>query len=182
MALTLILSLFFGLIGVSSQKNSLQQNLIQRQTKINTLKQSLEKIKGEKASTEAQVKDRDQKLIDTQKQIDDLNKQLQAKAARKSLIAQATSLVAPQTVSAAPIPTGCGDNSYAHFIYMHESGCNLNAVNAGGCRGLGQACPGAKLPCGADYACQNAWFTNYANQAYGGWAGAYAFWLAHSWW
>lgn len=78
--------------------------------------------------------------------------------------------------------SGCGDNSYAHFIYMHESGCSLVSVNAGGCRGIGQACPGSKLPCGADYTCQNAYFTNYANGRYGGWAGAYNFWLSHRWW
>lgn len=83
---------------------------------------------------------------------------------------------APATVE------GCGDNEYAHFIYMHESGCNLNAVNAGGCRGIGQACPGSKLPCGADYACQNTWFSNYAISAYGSWEAAYSFWLSHSWW
>jgi LysM repeat protein len=82
---------------------------------------------------------------------------------------------APATVA------GCGDNSYANYIYMRESGCNLNAVNASGCRGIGQACPGSKLPCGADYACQNAYFTSYAAK-YGGWAGAYAFWVAHGWW
>lgn len=85
---------------------------------------------------------------------------------------------------ATPTPTvvgGCGDNQYAQFIYQHESGCNLNAVNAGGCRGIGQACPGSKLPCSADYACQDAYFTAYAAR-YGGWPGAYAFWVANGWW
>lgn len=81
----------------------------------------------------------------------------------------------------APV-AGCGDNSYANFIYMHESGCRTTAVNPGGCYGIGQACPGSKLAyCGADYACQNAFFTAYAGK-YGGWAGAYAFWVAHGWW
>lgn len=78
--------------------------------------------------------------------------------------------------------SGCGDNAEANFIYMHESGCSTTSVNSLGCRGLGQACPGDKLPCGDDYACQNDYFTNYANQRYGGWDGAYAFWIAHSWW
>lgn len=98
--------------------------------------------------------------------------------------------VAPPTPKPAPVAAvapsgpveGCGDNEYAHFIYMHESGCNPSSVNAGGCRGIGQACPGGKLPCGPDYACQNAYFTNYANSAYGGWGGAYNFWLGHLWW
>jgi resuscitation-promoting factor RpfB len=77
---------------------------------------------------------------------------------------------------------GCGDNSYAHFIYSHESGCRTTAMNPNGCYGIGQACPASKLAyCGADYACQNAFFTAYAGK-YGGWAGAYSFWVSHGWW
>jgi LysM repeat protein len=84
-------------------------------------------------------------------------------------------------VQAAPV-AGCGDNSYANFIYSHESGCRTTAVSPNGCYGIGQACPASKLAyCGADYACQNAFFTAYAGK-YGGWAGAYAFWVAHGWW
>jgi LysM repeat protein len=78
--------------------------------------------------------------------------------------------------------TGCGDNQYANFIYMHESGCRTTAMSPNGCYGIGQACPASKLAyCGADYACQNAFFTAYAGK-YGGWAGAYAFWVSHGWW
>lgn len=87
----------------------------------------------------------------------------------------------PVQVSETP-PTSCGDNVYAHYIYMHESSCRLDAVNSIGCRGLGQACPGTKLPCGNDYVCQNNWFTNYANQRYGSWYNAYVFWLSNHWW
>lgn len=81
------------------------------------------------------------------------------------------------------IVPNCGDNVYANYIYMHESGCNTEAVNWLGCTGIGQSCPASKIAyCGTDYDCQNAWFTQYANAAYGGWAGAYGFWLQHSWW
>lgn len=79
-------------------------------------------------------------------------------------------------------PIQCGDNEYANYIYMHESSCNVNAVNSIGCRGIGQACPGTKLPCGADYECQNKWFTNYALTRYGSWYEAYQFWLRNHWW
>lgn len=89
---------------------------------------------------------------------------------------------------AAPLPVsggavaGCGDNSYANFIYSHESGCRTTAMSPNGCYGIGQACPASKIAyCGADYACQNAYFTAYAAK-YGGWAGAYAFWVSHGWW
>lgn len=81
-----------------------------------------------------------------------------------------------------PVYTALPDNQYKAFIYQKESGNNPAAVNSIGCRGLGQACPGSKLPCGNDYACQDAYFTNYAIGRYGSWAGAYNFWVTHSWW
>ncbi|MGH7157415.1 MAG: LysM peptidoglycan-binding domain-containing protein [Candidatus Saccharimonadales bacterium] len=83
--------------------------------------------------------------------------------------------------SSGPV-AGCGDNSYANYIYSHESGCRTTAMSPNGCYGIGQACPASKIAyCGADYACQNAFFTAYAGK-YGGWAGAYAFWISHGWW
>ncbi|MBX4188517.1 LysM peptidoglycan-binding domain-containing protein, partial [Candidatus Saccharibacteria bacterium] len=91
---------------------------------------------------------------------------------------------APVHHSTVSLPTsggavaGCGDNSYANFIYSHESGCRTTAMSPNGCYGIGQACPASKIAhCGADYACQNAFFTAYAGK-YGGWAGAYSFWVA----
>jgi LysM repeat protein len=95
---------------------------------------------------------------------------------------QASAPVAAQPViSSAPV-AGCGDNSYANYIYMHESGCRTTAISPNGCYGIGQACPASKIAyCGADYACQNAFFTAYAGK-YGGWAGAYNFWVSHGWW
>lgn len=75
-------------------------------------------------------------------------------------------------------------NAYKAFIYDHESGNNPAAINpqSGAC-GLGQALPCSKLPCSlSDYPCQDAWFSSYAVTTYGSWAGAYDFWLAHSWW
>lgn len=94
-----------------------------------------------------------------------------------------------QVAYTAPAPassgnTGqCGDNEYAHYIYMHESGCDTDRYNSIGCYGIGQSCPKSKIAqCGADYACQNAWFSNYAEQRYGGWAGAYQFWINNHYW
>ena len=89
----------------------------------------------------------------------------------------------PTPVAPPPASSGCGDNEYAHFIYMHESGCSTTALNSIGCYGIGQACPASKIAyCGSDYACQNEFFTQYANSRYGGWAGAYQAWLAQGWW
>jgi len=106
-------------------------------------------------------------------------------------VADAQTSYVPQTQSqaVASLPaaqtapqSGCGDNQYANFIYMHESGCRTTAMSPNGCYGIGQACPASKIAyCGADYACQNAFFSAYAGK-YGGWAGAYDFWLSHGWW
>lgn len=88
---------------------------------------------------------------------------------------------------AAPAPVSAPQSSYGGdsdklWIYMHESGNNPSSVNSIGCRGLGQACPGDKLPCGADYACQDAWFTSYMLDRYGSWAAAKNFWVSHLYW
>lgn len=91
--------------------------------------------------------------------------------------ASKTPVQAPQGV------INCGDNFYKSFIYSHESGCNTASVNSLGCAGIGQACPGSKLPCSlSDFACQDAYFSSYAVSRYGGWAQAYNYWLSHSYW
>lgn len=114
-----------------------------------------------------------------QQQIEELKSKVEAKKAEEARIAaQPTPSFPP-----APVAQAASDTSDAKmFIYMHESGNRTSAVNASGCRGLGQACPGSKLPCGDDYACQDAWFTQYMQNRYGTWENAKAFWLAHNWW
>lgn len=165
----------------------LEQTKTLRESDLQKTESQLKDSQELQQKTDADKKGLEQKAQDQQKEIDRLNGELQAKRAAQETIAAAATRTATLTAraSAAPMPSviaGCGDNSYAQYIYQHESGCNLNAVNAGGCRGIGQACPGSKLPCGADYACQNAFFTKYANDRYGGWAGAYNFWLQNNWW
>ncbi len=74
----------------------------------------------------------------------------------------------------------------AEYIISRESRWRLDARNAGGCLGLGQACPGSKLinAC-PDYAndadCQLRFFTKYVNGRYGSWNGAYQFWIVNHW-
>lgn len=93
---------------------------------------------------------------------------------------------APAPVAAAPAAPASypvSDNAAKAFIYAHESSNNPNATNYLGCYGLGQDCNGqVRTLCGADYACQDEFFTNYAMRRYGSWANAQAFWLAHNWW
>lgn len=101
-------------------------------------------------------------------------------------VAQAAPVSQAAAVNPSPgggVVAGCGDNEYAHYIYSHESGCNTGAWNSSGCYGIGQACPASKVSyCNGDYACENEYFTNYANSRYGGWAGAYNFWVNNHWW
>ena len=85
------------------------------------------------------------------------------------------------TVSTASYPTDA--NSAKAYIYARESGNNPNAVSPNGCYGLGQDCNGVvRIQCGADYDCQDAYFTNYAMRRYGSWENALAFWQNHHWW
>lgn len=138
-----------------------------------------------KLLNESQVDDQKLKQLEEEKK--KLEEQLQAKlqkqeAERVALQNRAT-LVAKVSAAELPATSGnCGDNQYKQYIYMKESGCRTTAVNSIGCRGIGQACPGSKLPCGDDFACQDAWFSNYAIQRYGSWEAAYNFWINNHWW
>ncbi len=88
-------------------------------------------------------------------------------------------------MSAAGIPES--QHGSASFIISRESGWRLNARNAGGCLGLGQACPGTKLTNACpnyanDADCQLRFFNGYAVGRYGSWNAAYNFWQVNHWW
>jgi len=88
----------------------------------------------------------------------------------------------PPPAPALPV-IGCGSDPMMAKIYQLESGCNTGAYNYLGCRGLGQACPGSKLPCSdSDWTCQDNWFRNYAVERYGSIYNAYIFRINHNWW
>jgi hypothetical protein len=151
-------------IQIHLKKIELKNN----EVKLKKLESDYNKLNSDKSASDAE-----KARLEKEKQ--DLEKQLQAKAVLKEAA----------KVYAASLPSGysgCGDNQYANYIYMHESGCNTGSVNYLGCRGIGQSCPGSKLPCGTDYACQNAWFTSYCINRYGSWKACYDFWVANNWW
>jgi cell division protein FtsB len=163
-----LLGLIIGYTGYTLRANQLRLRLELHQTQ------------QQKQELDNKLQQKSRETDELKKLNDDLQIQLQAKKQQQAILASATRRV---TVVEAPrIVPNCGDNQYAQFIYQHESGCNLNAVNSLGCRGIGQACPGSKLPCGADYACQNAFFTNYTVSRYGSWYNAYQAWLIQHWW
>lgn len=181
LALAIILLIAFiglGIVNVrkSNHKVQLQQiELKDNSVKLKQLNEEYNKLLDSKTIDQ-------QKLDELQKQKDELEKQLQAKLERQEaerVAMQKASQVA--TITAYAAQANCG--SPKACIYMKESGNNPAAVNSIGCRGIGQACPGSKLPCSdSDYACQDAWFTNYAVTRYGGWDQAWQFWQSHHWW
>jgi uncharacterized protein YabE (DUF348 family) len=88
-------------------------------------------------------------------------------------------------MSAAGISSG--DYGYVDFIVSHESGWRVQAQNASGAYGLCQALPGSKMAsAGEDWASnpvtQLRWCSSYAARSYGGWGGAYSFWVSHHYW
>lgn len=145
----------------------------------------LQSLEEKRSSLAEQLEDENRKITELRQKI------AEKKAAEERARAQAAQVRIASTpaISGGGLRSGCGDNQYAAYIYGKESGgavpgmCNTTATNAGGCFGIGQACPGSKVAhCGADYACQNAWFTNYAIGRYGSWAAAYNFHKANNWW
>ena len=78
------------------------------------------------------------------------------------------------------------DLAAAIDLIYHESGCRVNATNAGsGAYGIPQALPGSKMAsAGADWetnpVTQIKWMAGYVSR-YGGWQGAIQFWYAHGW-
>lgn len=136
------------------------------QLKLNNLEKSYKKLNTDSKATE-------QERLKLEQEKKDLQTQLEA----KRLLKEQEKVYAAE----APVYAVSTDAAKA-FIYQHESGNDPTSVNSIGCRGLGQACPGSKLPCGDDYACQDAYFTQYAMQRYGSWEAAYQFWILHNWW
>lgn len=148
-----------------TQLESTQHQLLDTKRLLNQQKTLNAKQDAEKAK----------QLQDIQKKLEETEKALQAKRSVPST---------PTAYAEAPASYSMPADQAKAFIYSHESGNNPGAINEGsGACGLGQALPCSKLPCSlSDYACQDAWFTNYMLQRYGSWANAVSFWQANRWW
>lgn len=186
---TLVIVLLYTIAGLidsnRTQHDYYEQVLHDRRIKREALQKELTNTQHQKATTETQLKQKAQHEQELEQQIDDLNAKLQAKLERQSTIAKVAHAVThTATAYAASAPSG---NYAMDYIFAHESGNVLDKWNSEGCLGLGQACPGSKLIAvcpnyAVDRACQVRFFTDYANSRYGGWGGAYQFWLANHWW
>lgn len=180
------------------QLKSTTTDLIQLNLKYDVLNKKLEKELDSKDHNESKIKELEQeknKLQDEQKR---LQAELQAKAKAKT-DAQEKLALAASTTAKAYAATG---NSAKDYIYGKESGnCPTKWQGEyGGCPayhgvptnpdvgyGLCQATPGNKMAVmGAgwetSYELQDQWCSQYAKDRYGGWSGAYAFWLSNKWW
>jgi len=109
----------------------------------------------------------------------------------QTLPALASAPTVPEAIAppyVAPKPTTVqGTSSAMQFIFQHESGNRLDAVNEIGACGIAQSLPCSKLSnvCPnwrTDGECQIRFFTNYAIGRYGSWEAAQSWWLSHSWW
>jgi hypothetical protein len=159
-AIALLLGLLTNKVALTNRRNREQRELLEKQ------KQEL--IEQNSLLEETRLK------LENEKK--NLESQLQAKKASQVRIASATYSVR--------VDTTLSEAEAKLFIYQKESGNRTNAINkSSGACGLGQALPCSKLGCSLDdYACQDAWFSNYAIRRYGSWVGAYQFWLTHRWW
>ncbi len=106
--------------------------------------------------------------------------QITARGSTIAVPSDKTGLMAAAGISA-------GDYAYANYIISRESNWRPSAMNASGAYGLCQALPGSKMAStGGDWATnpttQLRWCSGYARNNYGGWGGAYNFWLSHSYW
>lgn len=189
---------YIGYTDAVSTRQDLQETEVKAQQledKAQQLEQKRQdELKAKEKSQEEvkQLEEQKNQLLEEKKK---LEAELQAKAERQERLAGVSRQVINKatgtaTAYAAPAPQGnCGDNSYAAYIYGMESGgrvsgnCSPIATNSGGCFGIGQDCNGTlRNKCGADYACQNAFFNNYAISRYGSWAQAFNFHKANGWW
>lgn len=190
-AIALIAFTIIGVNNIVKTKNKLEFKQIElRSTEADLIELKVEYDSlNNQLNSQLHKKQKDQETINQlkkdkqklQKHRESLERQLQAKANNLSSQEDSIARVTPD-VSRIASALNCGDNIYKQYIYQKESGCNPSAVNSIGCRGVGQSCPGDKLPCGADFACQDKWFSNYAVTRYGSWKAAYNFWINNHWW
>ncbi len=170
-----------------------------------SIKVNEQKLKIQTQKLEAQTKSQhDTEVQNLKKIIEQKDKELQSKAAEKARIAAENAIEAAKTpvvskvvqsiVPTAQAATGSHtewmraagispvDYQYVEFVIGKESGWNPSAVNkSSGACSLAQSLPCSKI--GADW--QNPvtalrWANSYVAR-YGGWAGAYQWWLSHSW-
>jgi TolA-binding protein len=167
--------------------NSKQSEIKELNIKYEKLNSDLDKAAQEKGANQDEVERLKHEKDQLEKQKRDLEVQLQSRIEEKSRIAKAAE-AAQKAINTATLTQtahaasgiNCSNPATAKaFIYCKESGNVSNKWNGSGCYGLGQDCNGIVYGrCGADYTCQDIFFTDYMQRRYGTWENAKAHWLA----
>ena len=175
-------------ISVDYTKDAKNQRKLE-ETYLN-LSSTKEKLEKTEAKSKQEIEAKDQKLIELNKQIEQKDKELQAKKDRQKVYA-ATGTAKTSQIASKPVTGSCGEwlaqagitNEDAVWLIGHESGCRPDAVNpSSGACGIPQALPCSKLPCTLqDPVCQLKWMETYVRARYGSWAGAKSFWQNNRW-
>lgn len=190
----------FITLGVVSAVQT-KDNLETQKVELKMQKTEMQKLNDKQKSLDQQLKDAEKEHSENQAEIERLEKekleqqellkqkeaQLQAKAESKSkvaVLAESTTAVTGDKftwMTQAGIPQS--DHQYVDYIVQKESSWNPNAVNrSSGACGLAQALPCSKI--GANWndpVVALKWQLNYVTKRYGGYQGAYSFWLANGW-
>lgn len=187
--LAAILLVFVGL-AVTQARQQTQLNLRHnielhsKEAKLIELDNKYTNLLQDKSQT---LQEKTKKIEELEKQKAKLEKDLQAKLNNQSKLQTASlhvlnGITGTRTASAQTPPK----NGYKAFIYQHESGNRLGAVNSRGCIGLGQSCGGSLAVACPNWRtnriCQDKFWDNYAIARYGGWEQSYQFWVKSHWW
>ena len=194
MALSAFITL--GVVSATQTKDNLETQKVQLKTqqtemqKLNaeqkTLNQQLEEAEKKHGDNQAEIERLEKEKIEKDELLKQKEAQLQAKLESKSKVAAASTTRAvtgdkKSWMIAAGIPES--DHQYVDYIVHKESTWNPNAVNpSSGACGLAQALPCSKM--GANWndpVVALKWQLNYVTKRYGGYQGAYSFWLANGW-
>lgn len=183
---------YIGVHNIRSTNNKIKFKEIEvksQEIKLKQLDERYQEVLDKKANTEAEKADQAEKIKQLEEEKKKLQEQLTLKLERQKQAELAKAKLSKEAkqvagVGSAKAQGSCNTgNQYKDYIYFRESGCRTDAVNPIGCKGIGQACPASKIAhCGNDFACQDEWFSNYAQTRYNGWEQAYNFWVKNQWW
>jgi hypothetical protein len=168
------------------QLKSKQSDLIQLENKFDLLNKELQEknINAEKA------KQLEAEKIELQKQLEQAQKDLQAKAKSKAdqqaKLAQAVPKLSQKAYAASGscaewmAAAGIPQTEATTKLILKESGCNPSARNpSSGAFGIPQAYPASKIAhCGTEPVCQLQWMDAYIKSRYGSWENALATWYS----
>lgn len=212
-AIFLLLFVGLGLHNTTTNKNHVQLQEIQLkatsaklkslQLKYDVLNKNLDNELKSGDQNQQKIKDLEKQKSDLQQQLNQAQKDLQAKAnaknatvtlnkAAQSVLSTGTAYAATCDAHSIMAAAGVSETYFGavNYIISHEGGwCGATTWNTAGsgAYGICQSLPASKMAsAGTDYmtnpVTQLNWCNNYANVRYGGWWAAQAHWASHGNW